>query len=373
MDNFINKTKFIVGNKALTKIPYELDRYNCSHALVITECLKDEKQIKKVIFKSLKESHLKIEYICIENFDNEYKIKIIEELINKNKTKGIIVIGNSDFVNIVNVIRMKITQGNDEYIDYEREENKIIPIIMIPFNECDLGFASKNIIIKENNKIIKCKCLKNTVVIVDEIMYKNISKDIKPNYYKYICAIYKSLAATVNNTNILAMPANKAVISELIESLININSEKNKEKNIMKAEKALIFLSLGEENYKYNCLSQILDLLTKDKSKYYITYIEAAKLYLNYYIKNEILDNILESIIQKYNIKNANENKLEAFINFTDNITQQFKIKYCCESFASKEDIIRAKNFVLQECCSDKQTLDNACNAIIEMSNNSAY
>lgn len=372
MDNFINKTKFIVGKEALAKIPYELDRYTCSHAIVITENNKDEKRIKKNIIKYLKDSALKIDYICIENLYKENSdLNLIDNIILKNKKKGLIVIGNTDFVNKINVAKIKITQGREN--DFESKEINIIPLIMIPYKECDLGFASKNIFIKEDKKIIKCNCLKNTIVIIDEIMYKNIIDIMNPNYYKYLCAIYKSLAATVNNTNILAMPANKAVIIELIECLINIYIGKDTELYLMKAEKALIFLNLGEENYKYNGLSQILELLIEDKNLFYKVYIEAAKIYLNYYKEYEILNNLLESVIKKYNIKNANENKLEALINFTDDITKKLNIKSYCDSFASKEDIIKAKDFVLQECCSDKQTLDNAYNAIIEMSNNNAY
>lgn len=364
MNNFNNKIKFIIGNKTLLKIPFELEKYNSSHALVFIEFKKDLNKIKKLLHKTLKNTHLKIELCCLEKYScKEKSIEFLYNYIRERKNKSIITVGSSQFINTVNAVRIMIVKNSDSLIDLKSESYCYIPMIAIPYKTIDLSFASANIII--NNKIIDLEYIEDLIIICDRKLLKN---NFNKNIDKYFCAIYKALIATVNDTNILVMPANKAVIQCIIDNLLILKREPHNKNAFFAIEEAVLVLNIGEERQKYNCLSQMIRNLSDVIDQQYKILCEAAPKYLIHYQENEVFNNILKTLIHKYKINCADKDITIAFFDYIENLRKTFIIdKEVNKTKLKKENVIKTYKETASNNISDAETLMRACNALVDI------
>lgn len=364
MNNFNNKIKFIIGDKTLYKIPFELEKYNSSHAIVFIELKKEFNKIKKIINKTLKNTYLTTEFCCIEkNICKEAIKEFVYNYIKERKNKSIIAIGSTEFINIINTVRLMIVKNSDFYFNLRKESYYCIPMIAIPYKTIEIGFATANIII--NNNIVDLYYIEDMIIISDR---KLLHINFKKSTDKYFCALYKSLIATVNNTNIIAMPANKAVIQCILENILNLINNPHDKNAYIAMEEALLILNIGEELQKNNGLWHIINNLSKITKEKYRIFCEAAPKYLINYQENEVFNDLLKTLIYKNKINCANKNITIEFFNYVNNLRQSIlKDKDVNKIKLKKEDVIKAYKDTEANNFSDSDTLKLAFNALIDI------
>ena len=233
MQSFINKTKLMTGDRALSNLPHELRMKNVSKPMVISEKIDAYKPFYKMLVKAFDNDTIKMNTIMVveEKIANTDVINKAIEQYWENECDSIVVVGREAVLSIAKLTKLAIEQGQKDIknVDVVRQSRINVPLIVVPvfygsgmeamsYARCYSGNVSYDYV---------SNALMPDIVIADNSMVMRPSKQILASSVMYALA-NAIIAYTDRHSNVMTRVTAMSAINIICTSINELDVRKRK-------------------------------------------------------------------------------------------------------------------------------------------------
>ncbi len=296
---FFNQAKIISGNKGLNNIPVELDDYNATKPLVITDKKSVEKKFDKIFIKALSDSNLIIGALY-DSVSNEAKIAEVRKLVDLYIGRGcdsIIAIGSESSMNTAKAVNLMLCEKKD-FLEITKVNHNLKPLIGILTIDSRDTFTTD--IVTVDARTLQSNNLFPNVVIIDPRMVKGGSEESVVE--RSLLALTQSIEAGIYGVN---NPMNDSYIYSasqyIYENIKTLSKDRQETEAAVAIANAVYMAGVAFSNaptgIAYATAKEIHKLTGESIGKVAAIILPHALRWINGKKDNGIKDKILQSLI----------------------------------------------------------------------------